>query len=301
MTYADLGYDIIKRTSIVESQSIKGRGGTRMSVDFQVQLEGGHVLRATRFAAQNGAPEGIIIIAHGYKGFKDWGMFPYAAEYLSRSHEVVTFNFSHNGIGEKDPLEFTELEKFAVNTYDQELSDLFALIRYLQADEQLRVLPLFLIGHSRGAGVCLVHALDHPDTVNGVVSWNGVTNLDLFSDKQKEEMRENGRSYVLNGRTNQQMPLDVVIIEDLERQHERYDIIGRLSHHKDFPVILIQGSEDGAHLRHGSERLTSVRPDIQWVQVPGGNHTFGTVHPFKGPTPQLTEALDATLDFIAHL
>lgn len=272
-----------------------------MSTDFQVQLDGELVLKATRYPAQSDAPKGIIIIAHGYKGFKDWGMFPYAAAYLSRQHEVVAFNFSHNGIGD-DPLQFTELEKFAVNTYDRELSDLAALIRYLQADMQKadRHLPIFLIGHSRGAGVCLVHALDHPDSVNGVISWNGVTNLDLFSDQQKEEMRRNGRSYVLNGRTNQQMPLDVVIIEDLEQQKERYDIIGRLSRHKDFPVVLIQGSEDGAKLRNGSEQLVRLRPDIQWIQIAGGNHTFGTVHPFTGPTPQLTEALEATLAFILN-
>ncbi|MNI06958.1 Alpha/beta hydrolase family protein [compost metagenome] len=271
-----------------------------MSIDFEVQLEGQNVIKATRYPAQNNAPEGLILIAHGYKGFKDWGMFPYAAEYLSHTHEVVTFNFSHNGIGE-DPLQFTELEKFAVNTYDQELSDLHALVNYLHADEQLRSLPLFLIGHSRGAGVSLVHALDHPESVSGVISWNGVTNLDLFSDTQKEDMRRNGRSYVLNGRTNQQMPLDVIIIEDLERQQERYDILGRLSHHRDFPVVLIQGSEDGAKLRKGSEDLVRLRPDIEWIQIPGGNHTFGTVHPFAGPTIPLKEALDATLKFISKV
>ncbi|MNJ69171.1 hypothetical protein D3C77_654890 [compost metagenome] len=112
-------------------------------------------------------------------------------------------------------------------------------------------------------------------------------------------MRRDGRSYVLNGRTNQQMPLDVIIIEDLERQQERYDIMSRLSHHKDFPIVLIQGSEDSAKLRKGSEQLTSLRSDIQWIQIAGGNHTFGTVHPFTGPTPQLTEALEATLAFIS--
>lgn len=280
-----------------------GEDDSRMSIDFRVQLDGSTVMKATRYPAQSDSPKGLIIIAHGYKGFKDWGMFPYAAKYLSRTHEVVTFNFSHNGIGD-DPLHFTELDKFAVNTYDRELLDLDALIRYLQADMQEANLhlPIFLIGHSRGAGVCLVHALDHPDSVSGVISWNGVTNLDLFSDQQREEMRCNGRSYVLNGRTNQQMPLDVIIIEDLERQQERYDIIGRLTGHKDkdFPVVLIQGTEDSSKLRNGSEQLVSLRPDIQWIQIAGGNHTFGTVHPFTGPTSQLTEALEATLSFISN-
>lgn len=268
-----------------------------MPTDFQLTLEDGVLLRCTHLPAQQSPAVSLIIIAHGYKGFKDWGMFPYAAEQLSQQHEVITFNFSHNGIGD-DPFEFTELEKFAINTYDRELADLDALIRYLRREERFRELPLFLIGHSRGAGDCLVYALDHPGEVNGVISWNGVTNLDLFTAQQKEEMRATGRSYVLNGRTNQKMPLDNVILEDLERQKERYDILKRLANGPRFPIVLIQGSEDGSHLRKGSAKLISLRPDVDWVHIPGGNHTFCTVHPFKGTTPQLDQALQASLVFI---
>lgn len=89
---------------------------------------------------------------------------------------------------------------------------------------------------------------------------------------------------MLNGRTGQQMPLDAILIEDLEQQAERYQILERMKQAR-FPVVLIQGSEDGEHLRRGSEQLIRLRPDIEWVQIPGGNHTFGTVHPFAGTTP----------------
>ncbi|MNP82138.1 hypothetical protein D3C76_1806860 [compost metagenome] len=68
-----------------------------------------------------------------------------------------------------------------------------------------------------------------------------------------------------------------------------------------FPVVLIQGSEDGARLRRGSEQLTVVRPDIEWVQIPGGDHTFRTVHPFAGATPQLEQAIEATRAFIGRV
>lgn len=268
-----------------------------MPMDFNIPLKGGHMLRCSRFPAQ-GEAASLIIIAHGYKGFKDWGMFPYVAEQLSKHHEVVTFNFSHNGIGD-NPFEFTELERFAVNTYERELNDIDSLIAHLRQEEKLRSLPLFLLGHSRGAGVSLVYALDHPDAVTGVLSWNGVTNLDVFSDSEKREMRENGRSYVLNGRTGQQMPLDVAILKDMDRQHERYNILGRISS-ATFKIALIQGSDDGAHLRHGSSQLVSIRPDIPWIHIPGGNHTFNAVHPFQGTTAPLEEALKASLLFITQ-
>lgn len=266
-----------------------------MPYDFQIQLDDENVLRCTRYPAIH-EPKSLILIAHGYKGFKDWGMFPYVAESLCLHHEVVTFNFSHNGIGE-DPLQFTELDKFAVNTYDREQQDLGALISWLQQEESLRSLPLFLIGHSRGAGTCLVYALDHPNTCAGILSWNGVTNLDLFTPQQKEEMLDHGRSYELNKRTNQRMPLDVVILKDLEEQSERYDILGRMAD-SSIPVALFQGTKDGQRLREGSAKLVQIRPDVSWIQIEGGNHTFNTAHPFTGTTPQLEQALAASLGFI---
>ncbi|WP_410513374.1 alpha/beta hydrolase [Paenibacillus sp. BR2-3] len=266
-----------------------------MNRNFKIPAGADAVLRCSHFPAQTPA-KSLIVIAHGYKGFKDWGMFPYAASSLSMEHEVITFNFSHAGIGE-DPEAFTELEKFARNTYQRELKDMEVLLSYLSQHPKFGGLPLFLLGHSRGAGDCLLYALDHPGEISGVISWNGVTNLDLFTDEQKKDMKDKGRAYVLNGRTGQQMPLDAIILEDLEQQQERYNLLKRMEH-STFPAILIQGSQDGARLRLGSEQLISIRPDIDWVQIPGGNHTFGTVHPFAGTTSQLEQAIAETGDFI---
>jgi pimeloyl-ACP methyl ester carboxylesterase len=266
-----------------------------MTRNFQLPAGEEAVLRCSHFPARDKA-KSLIVIAHGYKGFKDWGMFPYVAEVLSQEHEVITFNFSHAGIGE-DLQNFTELEKFARNTYTREIKDMEILLSYLSQHHKFGSLPLFLLGHSRGGGDCLLYALDHPGEITGVISWNGITDLDLFTEEQKREMRENGRTHVLNGRTGQQMPLDAVIIEDLEQQAERYNLLERMRA-AGFPVILIQGSQDSERLRRGSEQLTALRPDIRWVQIPGGNHTFGSVHPYEGTTPQLEQAIAASLEFI---
>ncbi|KGE19484.1 alpha/beta hydrolase family protein [Paenibacillus wynnii] len=269
-----------------------------MHRNFEIPAGADAVLRCSHFPAHNKA-KSLIVIAHGYKGFKDWGMFPHAAASLSREHEVITFNFSHAGIGE-DLETFTELEKFARNTYHRELKDLEVLLSYLSQHPKFGGLPLFLLGHSRGAGDCLIYTLDHPDEISGVISWNGITDLDLFTEEQKQDMREKGRAYVLNGRTGQQMPLDNLILEDLEAQQERYNILQRMRD-STFPVVLIQGSQDGSHLRQGSEQLISVRPDINWIQISGGNHTFNSVHPFAGTTPQLEQAIAQTEDFIDQI
>ena len=270
-----------------------------MKRNFEIPAGGDAILRCSRYTPDS-EPRGLIVIAHGFKGFKDWGMFPYAAEQLSTGYgyEVVTFTFSHAGVG-RDGDSFAELEKFARNTYEREQQDMALLLSYIQQHPQLGSLPLFLMGHSRGGGNCLLYALDHPGEVSGVISWNGLTDLDLFTAEQKDDMRLRGRAYVPNSRTGQQMPLDAVILEDLERQKERYNLLERLQS-ASFPVILVQGTEDSARLLQGSQRLVSVRPDIPWIRVPEGNHTFGTVHPFAGTTPQLEAALDATAQFMEH-
>lgn len=266
-----------------------------MTRNFQLPAGEDSVLRCSHFPAQREA-KSLIVIAHGYKGFKDWGMFPYLAAALSREHEVITFNFSHAGIGE-DLQNFTELEKFARNTYSREIKDMEILLSYLSQHHKFGSLPLFLLGHSRGGGDSLLYALDHPEEIAGVISWNGIVHLDLFTDEQKRDLKEKGRAYVQNGRTGQQMPLDAVLAEDLEQHAARYNLLERMKQ-AIFPVVLIQGSEDGIHLRRGSEQLVQLRPDIAWVQIPGGNHTFGTVHPFAGTTPQLEQAIAATREFI---
>lgn len=269
-----------------------------MPRNFELPAGEDAVLRCSHFPAQ-GKARSLIVITHGYKGFKDWGMFPYVAKTLSNEHEVISFNFSHAGIGE-DLEQFTELEKFARNTYQREIRDMEILLSYLSQHHRFGSLPVFLLGHSRGGGVCLLYALDHPEEIAGVLSWNGITSLDLFTEEQKREMREQGRTHVLNGRTGQQMPLDAVIIEDLEQQAERYNLMERMKQAR-FPAVLIQGSEDSEHLRRGSEALNRLRPDIEWVCIPGGNHTFGTVHPFAGPTQPLDMAIAASREFIARV
>ena len=125
-------------------------------------------------------------------------------------------------------MEFTELEKFAGNTYSKDLEDIQAVIAEIQKHTDTAK-PILLLGHSRGAGVSLIYALDHPEDIAGVISWNGIAQVDLLTPENKAEMRATGRSYTINGRTKQMMPLDLEILEDMERNEMRFDIISRVS------------------------------------------------------------------------
>jgi pimeloyl-ACP methyl ester carboxylesterase len=271
-----------------------------MSIPFKITVDEDRLIRGDFFPSTRESL-GTLVICHGFKGFKDWGFFPYIAKQLAQNVNVITFNFSHNGVDE-DPHQFNELEKFATNTYSRELEDLQTLIQNIRGNalpiqENIASSPLFLLGHSRGAGVSLIYAMDHPEQIDGVISWNGITNVDLFSQEVKARMRQDGRAYVQNARTKQDMPLDLEILEDIEKNCERFNILERATSSK-VPTILIQGTEDGEHLRKGSAKLIEANPSIQWLQVANGNHTFNTVHPFQGETLPLKEAITFTSQFI---
>ncbi|WP_244163059.1 alpha/beta hydrolase family protein [Paenibacillus pectinilyticus] len=250
------------------------------------------IIRGDVYKAKTGDSQGVLLVLHGYKGFKDWGMFPHIASELADEVDVIALNFSHNGVGE-DRLEFTELDKFARDTYSRDLEDIEAVIVDLRKGETGSK-PILLLGHSRGAGVSLIYALEHPKDIAGVISWNGIANVDLLTAENKTEMMATGRSYTLNGRTKQMMPLDLEILEDMEHNQERFDIIGRISG-ASFPITLVQGTEDSERGIRGSEQLVANNPAITWVRIPEGNHTFGSVHPFQGETKALRAAIDETI------
>lgn len=269
----------------------------RSARPFELHIETDRIVRGDYYEAALQPARGTVIICHGYKGFKDWGMFPYAAHALAEEVDVISINFSHNGVG-ANLLEFTELEKFARDTYSKDLEDLHAVVNDIRnREDPVSQKPIILLGHSRGAGVCLIYGLDHSELITGVISWNGIANVDLFTEENKAEMRATGRTYTLNGRTKQNMPLDLEILEDMERNRERFDILGRISG-ATFPISLIQGTEDGERGIRGSMRLVEVNPAIAWIRIPEGNHTFGTVHPFQGETKPLNEAIRETIHTI---
>src|SRR5881275_162652 len=110
------------------------------------------------FEVPSGA-RALAVIVHGFKGFKDWGFFPWLADALCRDRAAVCrFNMSRSGIGE-NPDTFERLDLFADDTYSAQIDDLLDVVRWCQQQVEL---PTFLVGHSRGGGVALLAAPEVP-------------------------------------------------------------------------------------------------------------------------------------------
>jgi uncharacterized protein len=251
-------------------------------------------------------PAPVLFICHGFKGFKDWGFFPVLAEKLAEAGFVtVTFNFSMNGIGE-DLENFTELEKFSLNTFSREQEDLAFLIQkvregdfpYADAIDPGRI---GLFGHSRGGGNSLIHALDHPDRIKAVAVWNSIHRADFFAPEVMDDIKRKGIGYISNARTGQLLPVRREVIDDIRQNRERFDIKKRLPD-LHLPLLIVQGTEDLPGFMEGAKEMADLADKATLRLIEGANHTMGAVHPFEKMTPQLEEAIQTTSSFfLKHL
>jgi len=88
-----------------------------MRKDYTLLSSEKNKIRITTFGNENIENSNCLILVHGFKGFKDWGFWPYSGNYFSfNDYFVITFNFSHNGTGDSF-FEFIEPDNFARNTF----------------------------------------------------------------------------------------------------------------------------------------------------------------------------------------
>jgi dienelactone hydrolase len=277
----------------------------RMSTPFTIQNPSGDTIRGDIHLAGKGkGPFPVLIVCHGFKGFKDWGFFPYLCDRLADAGTAaVRFNFSHAGVGE-DLLNFTELDKFAVNTVGKEMEDLRAVLDAV-ADKSLPESKNFdtgrigILGHSRGAAATLLVGGRDP-RVKTLLTWAGISTTDRYSEAEKEVWRKSGEIVIHNSRTGQAMPIKGSVLEDLDAHREEYDITAAVKALK-VPFLVIHGDEDETVPFYEASLLHDQTPrGLRSLQiVPGGGHTFGAVHPFAGTTEELDEAIRVTLEWVS--
>jgi uncharacterized protein len=273
-----------------------------INTEFAVTNRHGDVIRGNIHTAAVGESAPLLIICHGFKGFKDWGMFPFAAETLaSRGISVLRFNFSLNGIDD-DPLNFTALDRFERNTATRELDDLDDVINAVQAGmlavERTDHKKLVVLGHSLGGGISIVKTAED-QRIRAAVTWAGVSTFDRWGPKIKKQWRELGRMEILNARTNQLMPMDVSMLDDLEANSKRLDIVAAAARIR-CPLLILHGDQDvSVPLEEGLRIFAAATADHKTMHViPNTDHTFGAVHPFAGSTPALDSVLDLTATWV---
>ncbi|MGB7211741.1 MAG: alpha/beta fold hydrolase [Gemmatimonadales bacterium] len=258
----------------------------------------GPILVDVRAAARKESRPAVVLLP-GFKGFKDWAFFPPLAERLARAgFSAVTVSPSGSGVDAAG--EFTEPDRFGHNTYSAELADARVVVAALAAGELGVATPraIGLYGHSRGGGVAVLHAANDP-RIRGLVTWGAISTGDRWSAATKDDWRSRGRIDVLNSRTHQVLPIYLDLLEEVEAQGDgRLDIMAAASR-VTVPWLLLHGEDDESVEPAESERLAGAAPaaSTRLMLVTGGTHTFGTRHPWAGPTPEFDLAAAATVEW----
>ena len=268
-----------------------------MTKDFTVKSTLGGDISITAYGNENISNNKCIILVHGFKGFKDWGYAPYFGEYFSnKGFFVITFNFSHNGIG-KNKYEFTELEKFAKNTFTREIIELEDVVNAYQSNTFgiVNNPKVGLVGHSRGGAIALLTA-SKLQNVKAISTWGSVATLDRYSERQKELWRQKGYFSVMNMRTKQEMKLNVTLLEDLQKNGSTSLNIEEAVRKMNKPLYIFHGSEDLAvKVEEAKELYSWGNKSITNLKIiENTGHTFGCVHPFEGTNDKFEELLKET-------
>ena len=271
-----------------------------MNKDFVLNTKKNEKIRIRCYGYENIESAPCIICVHGFKGFKDWGFWPYTGKFFAENgFFVLTFNFSHNGIGD-NLKEFTELQKFADNTISLELDELDEITdAYLNNYfGNVKNLRLGILGHSRGGGEVILFA-SRKKQINAVVTWAAVANFNRYSKRQDKEWRKQGFFEVLNSRTKQLMRLNVSLLEDIQKNEQNLLNIEIAVNHLDKPLLLVHGEQDLTVQIKEAEKIyqNSNKEITELYRIPSTGHTFDITHPFAKSNPKFDSVLEKTLDF----
>ncbi|MEN8193904.1 MAG: alpha/beta fold hydrolase [Bacteroidota bacterium] len=273
-----------------------------MTQKYSYTTTRGNNISVTTYGNENILNNSCIVIVHGFKGFKDWGFFPYTAEYFaSLGFFVITFNFSHNGIGEKK-YEFTELDKFAQNTFSLEIDELTEIVKAYAKNYfgETNNKKIGLLGHSRGGAIAML-ATKTLNEISCVATWASVFNLDRYSERQKEEWRKKKYFSVLNTRTNQEMRLNISLLDDLEENIDDKLNIANAVQKLEVPLFIAHGREDLAVKLVEAEDIynCSDKSKTELFIIENTGHTFNCVHPFEGSNEIFMNLLNRTGAFFS--
>jgi pimeloyl-ACP methyl ester carboxylesterase len=249
-------------------------------------------------------PRPAVVICHGFKGFMEWGFFPYLATLLAeRGFAAVRFNVSGSGMRPGED-RVADPEAFRADTHSRELAEVLAVLDTVAAGgapfERCDPRRLGLFGHSRGGANAILAAAQRRERVRALVTWAAIAGVDRYSAEQKAAWRRDGELPVVNARTGQQLALGLGLLEDIEAHRTELDLLAAAGR-RTAPWLIVHGEDDESVPAAEGRRLAERAGDgaaTELLVLPGADHTFGARHPFTGPNPALIQALNATQSWL---
>lgn len=244
----------------------------------------------------------ILLILHGFKGFKNWGFFPHVSKYFRDvGYATFTVNFSLNGVTD-DIGDVFDVDKFSKNTLSRELQETDTIIEWL-INEQIDKLgiswnkKLFLLGHSRGGGIAAI-TNSRRNEVTASVHWASVGKFGRTTPRQNERWKESGKLEIPNSRTGQMLYQNYSYYEDLQENAEKLSIINAVRKTTK-PMLFIHGSQDLVIKPQEVSSLPEVNTQkiVHYKEINQTGHTFSVQHPMDSIPDALNNAVEMSTSF----
>ncbi len=257
-----------------------------------------------------GEAAGVILLAHGFKGYKDYGMFPPLAEAMAAAGLIAhRYNFSHSGMTDRIET-FERPDLFERDTWNRQVGDETKVIEAVAAGTLAGGgLPMILFGHSRGGATVLLTAgrtADDPSfpAPAGVIAASAPSRCDMMPEEQMRELLERGHLESPSSRTGQLLRVGRVFLDEQRADPEGHDLValaGRIR----CPVLLVHGRDDATVPCACAEELGRAAGDSGDVRIIDGcDHVFGTPNPMPSgaeASPALAALIEAMKVFAARV
>lgn len=268
---------------------------------FRILNASGNPIRGDLRYTDDGRRKPLILICHGFNTSKDWGPFPFCGISLAESgFATIVFNFSHNGVGEGSAV-CTDYRAFSRNTPGRELEDIQAVLRAVSSGEiggeVIDPDRIGMAGHSRGAGMSILTAASD-QRIRAVVAWSTVSAFLRVSPDERARWVERGYHPLRYGLMRTMLRYDRSVLDDMDAHRSRYDLEAA-ARTLNVPTLFIHGDSDSIVPVDETLQLFHHSEDVprKLEIVKGADHTYGTVHPFAGSTPELNRMLQLTSEW----
>lgn len=258
----------MKKTEVI----IKGTEGKEITLDYRIPLK---------------TKGPIVLYAHGFNGFKDWGGMDLVADEFAKSGlPFVKFNFSHNGTTASALTTFTDLEAYKTNTISKELNDFFIVYNWITKTftEILgKKLPIVLIGHSRGGSESILFASRKRSAISKLITWAAPAYADIpwhnWPTDQIFDWKTNEFTEIENKRTKQKLRLGLELFEDFENHKINYNVLSA-AQKISIPWLICHGDADETVALENATKLKDAHPQSELLIVKKTGHTFDRSEPW---------------------
>lgn len=243
-------------------------------------------------------PKACVILAHGFKGYKDYGFIPILAHDLCDAGMLVhRFNFSTSGMTNEIET-FARPDLFALDTWNRQVEDVVRVVQAVRDGELAgEGLPIYLIGHSRGGATVLLAGGRHSDDLDlaGVMTINAVDQCSRLSEADQNEMLERGYSISPSARTKQDLRINSTWLSEQLEDPEAHDVLLQTSRLR-CPACIVHSENDDA-VDHSAGVAIANASGSELCTLNKGNHVLNMPNPSTIDQPRSEQLLKTTTQF----